>query len=271
MDILKSPFMSDMTRISREIYAKGWGEANGGNISLRITPGEMHAYLHCLTSGPTVELSKAVPELAGDYFLVTGTGVFFRNVAEYPHESLGIVKVNEDGASYTVVWGYASGGRPTSELPTHLPAHATRKRVTNGESRVVLHTHATNLIALSFVLPLDTKIVSRELWEMMSECVVLFPEGLGVMKWMMPGSEEIGQETAKMLEKHALVLWAHHGIFGAGKSMDQAFGLIETADKAAEMLLKVMAAGGKKQAIAAEELKALASTFGLTPMAGVLD
>ncbi len=271
MDMLKSPFLSDMMRLSKEIYAKGWGEANGGNISMRITPEEMYSYQHCLFDGETKELPFSLPDLAGDYFLVTGTGVFYRNVAEFPHESLGIVKISDDGKTTTKVWGYTSGGRPTSELPAHLLSHSVRKAKSQGQDKIVLHTHATNLIALSFVLPLDTKIVTKELWEMMSECVVLFPDGIGVMPWMMPGSLEIGKATAEYLNNHSLVMWAHHGIFGAGKNIDQVFGLIETADKAAEMLLKVMAAGGKKQAISAEELKSLANAFGLTPLAGVLD
>jgi rhamnulose-1-phosphate aldolase len=126
------------------------------------------------------------------------------------------------------------------------------------------------IIALSFILPLDTHVVTRELWEMKSECLVLFPAGVGVLEWMVPGSLEIGHATARLMEQHRLVLWAHHGIFGAGENMDQVFGLIETADKAAEMLLKVMAAGGKKQAILAHQLKALAKAFGVQPLKGAL-
>jgi len=135
---------------------------------------------------------------------------------------------------------------------------------------IILHTHTTNLIALSFVLPLDMAVVTRELWEMMSECLILFPDGIGVLPWMLPGQLEIGHETAALIENHHLILWAHHGVFAAGQNMDQVFGLIETAEKAAEMLLKVMAAGGKKQAISTDQLKTLARTFNVSPQNGVL-
>lgn len=260
-----------MTRVSDQIYAKGWGEANGGNISLRISPEEMAPFAPCLTDGDEVQLPFGLPDLAGDYFLVTGTGVFFRNIAGSPQESLGIVYIHPSGETYSVVWGYSTGGRPTSELPSHLLSHAARKKASDGQDTVVLHTHTTNLIALSFVLPLDMARITRELWEMMSECLVLFPDGIGILSWMLPGQLEIGHETAGLMEKHRLVLWPHHGIFGAGRTMDQVFGLIETAEKAAEMLLKVMAAGGKKQAISSDQLKALARAFNVTPVAGVLD
>jgi rhamnulose-1-phosphate aldolase len=271
MDIMNAPFLTDMTRISDQIYAKGWGEANGGNISIRIPPEEMLPFEESLSCGQEIELPYAVPDLAGDYFLVTGTGVFFRNISGAPLESLGLVRINPAGDTYTVVWGFSTGGRPTSELPPHLLSHVARKKASGGQDTVILHTHTTNLISLSFVLPLDMATFTRELWEMMTECLVLFPDGIGILRWMVPGQLDIGQETARLMEKHHLVLWAHHGIFGTGKNLDQVFGLIETAEKAAEMLVKVMAIGGKKQAISAEELKALAKTFNVTPQAGVLD
>ena len=260
-----------MTRVSEQIYAKGWGEANGGNISIRLTQQEIAPYTPHYHSGPEARLPLALPDLAGDYFLVTGTGVFFRNIKNSPQESLGIVQIAPDGESYSLVWGYSSGGRPTSELPSHLLSHAARKTASDGLDKVVLHTHTTNLIALSFVLPLDMATLTRELWEMMTECLVLFPDGIGILPWMLPGQLEIGRETASLMEKHRLVLWPHHGIFGAGQSMDQVFGLIETAEKAAEMLLKVMAAGGKRQAISRDQLRALAKAFNVTPIPGVLE
>ncbi len=271
MDILQSPFLSDMIRVSNQIYAKGWGEANGGNISIRITPEEMVPFQESLTNGQEQKLPLAMPDLADDYFLVTGTGTFFRNIERSPHESLGIVHISRDGKSYSMVWGYSKGGTVTSEFPSHLLSHAVRKKISNGLNTIILHTHTTNLIALSFVLPLDMGVITRELWEMMSECLILFPDGIGILPWMVPGQLEIGRKTAILMEKHHLVLWAHHGIFAAGQNMAHIFGLIETAEKAAEMLLKVMAAGGKKQAISTEQLKALARAFNVIPQKGLLD
>ncbi len=266
MNILDLSCVNDIRNISRLIFKKGWGEANGGNISIRIPADEINLCKNQFVRGDEVKLPYTMPGIAGEYFLVTGTGVFFRHIYDSPEESLGIVQLNETGDAYTPVWGYTTGGRPTSELSSHLLSHEVRKEISNGQNRIILHTHATNLIAMSFVLPLKAEIVTRELWEMMSECLVLFPEGVGVLDWMMPGKSEIGYATAELMKAHRLVLWAHHGIFAAGVSMDQAFGLIETADKAAEMLLKVMAAGGKQQAISAEQLQQLADAFNVVPL-----
>ncbi len=273
MNILDLPAVNDIRTISQEIFAKGWGEANGGNISIRLLAEELAPCSDQLKRGqvlPEVKLPYVTPSLAGQYFLVTGTGVFFRHVKDHPEESLGIVQLNEKGDGYRLVWGYTEGGQPTSELAAHLLSHETRNQSSDGRNRTILHIHANHLIALTFVLPLQTAVITRELWEMMSECLLLFPEGIGVLDWMVPGQAELGYATAALMKQHRLVLWAHHGILAAAENLDQAFGLIETADKAAEMLLAVLAAGGKRQTVSAGQLRQLAQTNHLDPLAEAL-
>ncbi|KLN46040.1 rhamnulose-1-phosphate aldolase, partial [Providencia rettgeri] len=60
------------------------------------------------------------------------------------------------------------------------------------------------------------------------------------------------------------------GIFGSGPTLDDAFGLIDTAEKSAEILVKVLSMGGKKQTISTENLIALAKRFNVTPMSDAL-
>lgn len=61
------------------------------------------------------------------------------------------------------------------------------KKLKDPDYRVVYHAHTTNIIALTFVLPLKDKVFTRELWEMATECPVVFPDGVGVVPWMVPG------------------------------------------------------------------------------------
>ena len=72
------------------------------------------------------------------------------------------------------------------------------------------------------------------------------------------------------MAKHSLVLWAFHGVFGTGSTLDEAFGLIDTAEKSAEVLVKVLSMGGKRQTITTEEFRLLAERFGVTPMEDAL-
>ena len=61
------------------------------------------------------------------------------------------------------------------------------------------------------------------------------------------------------MQKHSLVLWPFHGVFGS--ALDETFGLIDTAEKSAEVLVKVLSMGGMKQTITRDELIALGKRF----------
>jgi rhamnulose-1-phosphate aldolase len=100
---------------------------------------------------------------------------------------------------------------------------------------------------------------------------VVFPEGVSILPWIVPGTTEIGEATAAKMKETRLVLWPQHGIYGAGKDMDEVFGLIETAEKAAEVYTYVCAQGGINQTISDENLRLLADSFGVTPREGYLN
>ena len=96
-----------------------------------------------------------------------------------------------------------------------------------------------NLLAMTYVHMLDEKQFTRTLWQMCTECIVVFPDGVNVLPWMLCGTNEIGEATAEKMRTARLVVWAQHGIYGAGKDLDETFGLIETAEKAAEIYMKI--------------------------------
>lgn len=124
-----------------------------------------------------------------------------------------------------------------------------------------MHSHATNLIALTFVLPLDGAVFTRELWEMATECPVVFPSGVGIVPWMVPGGAEIAEATSELMKKHDVVIWAHHGVFCSGEDLDLTFGLMDTVEKSAEILVKVLSMGGKRQTISSDNFRDLARDF----------
>lgn len=69
-----------------------------------------------------------------------------------------------------------------------------------------MHCHATNLIALTYVLENDTAVFTRQLWEGSTECLVVFPDGVGILPWMVPGTDEIGQRPHKRCKTFAGVV-----------------------------------------------------------------
>ncbi|WP_032092599.1 MULTISPECIES: rhamnulose-1-phosphate aldolase [Pasteurellaceae] len=269
--ILNSWFVRAMVKATCDMWRKGWDERNGGNISLRLLDDDIASFASDFYVEPRHEpLTQDVSVLANHYFIVTGSGKFFRNVELDPADTLAVIKVDEQGKGYYIMWGLINGGVPTSELAAHLQSHIVRMRVSGNHDRVVMHCHATNLIALTYVLELKSEVITKELWEMSTECLVVFPDGIGVLPWMVPGKDEIGYATAQEMAKHSLVLWAFHGVFATGATLDDAFGLIDTAEKSAEIAVKVLAMGGKRQTISNEQFKLLAARFDVVPMEGTL-
>ena len=186
----------------------------------------------------TILTGFRAPELDGKYFLVTGTGKYFKNVQYAPEVNLGLVRLTDGGETAELLWGFSDGGRFTSEFPAHMMSHAARLTV-DSENRVVMHCHPANLLAMTYVHDLDEREFTRTLWQMCTECIVVFPDGVNVLPWMLCGTNEIGEATAEKMKTARLVVWALHGIYGAGKDLDETFGLIETAEKAAEIYMKI--------------------------------
>ncbi|MFA6850341.1 MAG: rhamnulose-1-phosphate aldolase [Selenomonadaceae bacterium] len=265
MDIKKAGFVQGFIRLTDDAFKKGWHERNGGNLSYRIKPEEIEEVKDALKPAKEwISIGVSVPNLAKEYFLVTGTGKYMRNVILCPEDNIAIAKIDDKGENYSIVWGLKHGGRPTSEFPTHLLNHSIKKDLTNGKVRVIYHAHPTNTIALTFVLPLKDKVFTRELWEMATEDPVIFPEGIGVVPWMVPGGKAIADATGKLMKKYNVAIWAHHGMFVVGKDFDEAFGLMDTVEKAAEIYIKVCSMGGKKQTISSQNFRDLAKEFKIT-------
>jgi rhamnulose-1-phosphate aldolase len=251
-----APFMRGFRRMAREGWRQGWHEAGGGNLSCRLRAREVDFIRPLLAAGEKLfPLGFALPQLAGESFLFSGRGKSLRGLSSEPEKNAVIITLDQAGENYCPRWG--AGVQPSSELPTHLMGYA------QNDLRVIYHNHAPNLIALSFVLPPDSRYFSRRLWAMLPECAMLFPEGVGVIPWTPPGGREIAQATAQMLARHNIVIWAQHGALCAGSDFEAVFALAEAAEKAAEILVKVLSMGGVKYGPGLAELRALGQRLNL--------
>ena len=258
-NILTAPFVEEMRKTTANMYRLGWDERNGGNISLLLDTENVSEYLDLKKVIRTIPIGFKADSLIGKIFIVTGTGKYFKNVDDDPETNLGIIRIAKDGETAELLWGYKDGGRFTSELPAHLMSHMARLKV-DPLNRVVMHSHPTHTLAMNYVHELDEKKLTHTLWEMCTECIVVFPDGVGVLPWMLCGTNEIGEATAKKMEEFRLVVWGMHGIYGAGKTMDETFGLIETVEKAAQIYM-LTAHLPRINTITDENLKELAELF----------
>jgi rhamnulose-1-phosphate aldolase len=265
MKVLDSVFAKRFIQLCADGYARGWHERNGGNLSYRMSAEEVDSVHEELNLNALYHpIGVTIANLADEFFLVKCTGCYMRNVPLNPSHNIGIIHLDHKGANYQIVWGMEGGMKPTSELPSHLMNLGVLKTRTNGAFRVVYHCHPANLIALTYVLPLNAETFSRELWEMMTECPIIFPAGIGVVPWMVPGGEDIAIATSKLMETYDAAVWAHHGVFVSGADFDSTWGLVETIEKASEILVKVIAMGGKKQTITTEDFHKLEKPFNVT-------
>ena len=267
--IMTAPFMVEMIRTATNMYAHGWDERNGGNISMLLDEAELREYLTIPAIVRVIPTGFEAPELDGRIFLVTGTGKYFKNVQYDPAKNLGVVRLTDNGTNAELLWGFSDGGRFTSEFPAHMMSHIARLRVDPG-NRVVMHCHPSNLLAMTYVHDLDERAFTRTLWQMCTECIVVFPDGVNVLPWMLCGTNEIGVATAEKMVTARLVVWAQHGIYGAGRDLDETFGLIETAEKAAEIYMKI-AHLPLVNTITDAQMHLLEERFGVKAREGYLD
>ena len=266
-NILTAPFVVEMCRMTANMYRMGWDERNGGNISYLLDENEVAQYLDTAKVLRTIPTGFDATPLIGKIFIVTGTGKYFKNVEIDPENNLGIIRIAADGTTAELLWGWSDGGRFTSELPAHLMSHIARLSV-DPNHRVVMHSHPTYTIAMNTVCPVDEKEFTHRLWQSNTEAVVVFPDGVGMLPCMVCGTNEIGEATANKMKDFRLVVWTNHGIYGTGRDMDEAFGLIETVEKTAQIYM--LALGHTVNVIPDEILRGLAERFNVTPLEGVL-
>ena len=258
-------------------WRMGWHERNGGNLSYRLTEEEAEGVrLGSDAEGsPWEPLGVAAPSLAGSLLLVTGSGRYLKNASAAPERELGIVELSPEGDAWRLVWGFAEGGRPTSELPSHVLNLSVRSEATGGACRVLYHAHPSHLVAMTALVPLTDRDVTLRLWRAMTECVIACPRGLGVVPWAVPGSAELAEASSELFRTYDAVVWAQHGLFASGDGFDEALGLVHAVEKAAEIycLARSMNAGSEDfpNTIDDDGLRAIAHRYDLPLNEALLD
>ena len=186
-----SPLIKEAIASCHYYWKAGWGEFHAGNLSYLLDEGELAQLSEFFLPEPVrVPVDFDTCGLVGRSFLVTRTGGSFRTIPDRASRDLGVIRVVDN--AYEILWGLSEGqGRPTSELPAHLLCHASRLS-TGAKNRIVMHVHPTYINAMTTLASLDEREFTKELWRLNSECIVVFPEGLGVLPWMVCGEGPIG-------------------------------------------------------------------------------
>jgi rhamnulose-1-phosphate aldolase len=248
--------LADIAEIAGLISERGWAERNAGNVSVDVTD-ECRRRKGRLES-PKFQTAKKYPELEGRYFLVTATGSRFRDIAKRPEEYVFLARIADDLDGYHIVGKRdKSDCAPTSEFPTHLGIHA-HLRCNDPDKKTVLHTHPDCLLALTHMRQyLVEEALNRLLWSMHPEMKIVMPDGVGVVPYVLPGSDQLADATVKALANHRMVLWEKHGCVAVGRDVFDAFDLIDTANKSAQIFFLVKSAGCEPEGLTAAQLNEL--------------
>lgn len=248
--------------VSRHLWERGWATKNAGNISIDVT-GTVDIRISDSSRFPFRTLERAYPELANTMLLVTGAGSRMRDIAHQPTKELCIIQLSNDGSGYYFLWGDVANVNltPTSELPTHLAIHRQLKQQ-GKTNRAVVHTHPDELIALTLIPEYtDEQKLNTLLFSMHAELVIVNPQGLGLVPYILTGTDELAAATVASLEHRAIVVWEKHGCIAVGQDVQEAFDLIDVTNKSAQLFFLCRRAGFEPQGLTGQQIEELKKKF----------
>jgi len=255
--------LEKIAEVASYLWQKNWAEANGGNISVNLTPFAGKSAIESSDFIKTIKMEQALPSISGNLFFVSGKGKRMRDIAKAPLDFGTIIRVSAGGSAVEVI--HKNKVEPTSELPSHLCIHDFLAR-RSSKQRAVLHSHPTELIALSHCEPFrDSARLTQTLWAMIPEARVLIPKGLGVVPYALTGTTALAHATIKQLEKHDVVVWEKHGVLAIGSDIMDCFDVLDTLSKSARIYLLARNAGFEPQGLSKKQLDELAEAFNLPP------
>jgi rhamnulose-1-phosphate aldolase len=257
-------YLDEIAETAMLLWKRGWAERNAGNISINVSKIFDKNTNQYSDDSDLIKTDRNYSTISNIIFLVTATGSRMREIAKETERYTCLIKISGDGNYYQKIPIIPGNDDiiPTSELPTHLAIHEVLA-LNNAEEKVVLHTHPTELIALSQIQEIKNEI-NQILIGMHPENIIFIPDGIGYIPFILPGSDELANATSKAFERHKILLWEKHGCIAIGNNLNNAFDLIDTLAKSALMYFMVKGAGFEPEGLSYEnliELKKLSEKF----------
>lgn len=246
--------------IAGYLWSKSWAEATSGNISLRYSPDFLPVTEKLLVVGED-ELKESYPYLKNFLILITSAGSRMREIRRSPKRNLCIVQVGDNGKHLKIfsVKKVEEKLRPSTELSAHLAAHQMLVE-DNKPQRALLHAHPPNLLALTHVPEFcEEHRLNQILWSTQPETAIFIPEGVALLPYSQTGTAALAYATAEAFQTKRVIIWEKHGCLSAGKSLDEAYDLMEILEKSAMIFLTCKNAGFSPQGIPFQEIEKLRS------------
>jgi rhamnulose-1-phosphate aldolase len=219
------------------------------------------------SNSEAVEFPVAVPSLARGSLLVTGSGRRLRETLRDPTANLGFVTVEEGGRAGRL---YTSPrrlfDRLTSEFNSHLAVHQDQVAAIGTNFHAVVHAQPGYLTYLSHVPCYQFEgYLSRHLLRWQPETILNLPEGIGCVRFLVPGSAELTAATLESLRSHRITVWSKHGVVArSDRSVKRAVDRIEYAETAARYEYLNLTNGEAGQGLSDDEVREICRIFGIT-------
>jgi rhamnulose-1-phosphate aldolase len=260
-----SELLASIGEGGRRIAAIDAGEGAAGNISVCV--GWPIDPRRTFPVAEEIPLPVSAPSLVGHLVIATGSGRRLRDIGTDPAANLGAVRVlpgGETGILHTSPRRLFD--RLTSEWNSHLGVHDDTVARTGTNFHAVVHAQPPHLVYLSHIRAYqDEELFNRRLLRWEPETIVNLPAGVGVLPFMVPGSDQLMAANVECLRTHRIVLWGKHGVMARSDiSVTRAVDRIEYAETAARYEYMDLANGGQAEGLTVEEMRAVVSAFGVT-------
>ena len=256
--------MNQLGQVGKRLSDMGAAEAAAGNLSVCF-----RGYLDVTLWFPLVqmiELPVSAPDLAGVTLIVSGSGRRLRDILDAPAANLACIVVEPGGKMGRMFTSpNCQFKRVTSEFNSHLAVHHDQMRSRDIRLHTVLHAQPLYLTYLSHIPEYqDQGYLNRQLLRWQPETILNFPEGLGVLPFLLPGSSQLTIDSMLALRDHHLVIWSGHGVMvRADDSIFHALDLIEYAETAAHYEFLNLCAGGRSEGLSPEEIREISESWGI--------
>jgi rhamnulose-1-phosphate aldolase len=253
--------VADVAEVAGYLWQKGWAERNGGNITVNITDMVDDEMRNMQAISPVTPIGRTLPHLKGCYFFCKGTNKRMRDLARKPMENGSIIRILDDCSNYVIIAD--NPVKPTSELASHLLMH--NYLISKGSTyKAALHTHPIDLIAMTHIPAfLEKDKLTYLLWSMIPETRAFCPKGLGIIPYALPSSFDLADATIKELEEYDVVMWEKHGVCAVSENIFEAFDMVDTLSKSAQIYLTAKQMGYEPDGMSLEQMEELKVAFNL--------
>jgi rhamnulose-1-phosphate aldolase len=242
----------------------GASEGAAGNISIclgwHIDPRRKFPLVE------EIKLPLNVPALAGHLIIISGSGRRLREIRQDPIANLGFLTIESDGATallYTSTRKLFT--RLTSEFNSHLAIHEDQVQSSGTNFHACVHAQPLYLTYLSHITAYqDEKYLNHHLLRWQPEAIVNLPDGIGMIQFYVPGSDELMEHTKERLKSHRLVVWSKHGVISRSDiSVKRAIDRIEYAETAAHYEYMDMVNHGAATGLTDAEIRSISEKLGI--------